>query len=122
MPPAIRRLLWRVLAVVSLLLGFIGIFLPLLPTVPFVLLAAWAASHGWPALEVWLLEHVHFGPPLRRWRANGAVPRRAKWAATAAMSASALLLLLLPQPLWLKLAAIATMAVVGAWLWRRPEG
>jgi uncharacterized protein len=122
MPTSLRMLLWRALAVLALLLGFIGIFLPLLPTVPFVLLAAWAASHGWPALETWLLAHARFGPPLRRWRESGAVPRRAKWAATLAMGVSATILVLLAQPAWLKVGAITTMAVVGTWLWRRPEG
>ena len=50
----IASLLWRGLAVLSLLLGIVGAMLPVLPTVPFLLLAAWAASKGWPALEIWL--------------------------------------------------------------------
>lgn len=121
MQRALRILLWRTLALVSLLLAVLGVFLPLLPTVPFVLLSAWAGGHGWPALETWLLEHARFGPPLRRWRERGAVPRRAKWAATLAMSASVAMLALTPQPLWLKLGVAATLAVVATWLWRRPE-
>ena len=121
MPPAIRTLLWRTLALLALLLGLLGLFLPLLPSVPFVLLAAWAAGHGWPALEVWLLAHARLGPPLRRWRERGAAPRRAKWMATLAMSLSALLLALTPQPAWLKLGVAATLVAVAAWLWRRPE-
>jgi uncharacterized membrane protein YbaN (DUF454 family) len=121
MPPAIRTLLWRALALLALLLGLLGVFLPLLPTVPFVLVAAWAAGNGWPALETWMLDHAHLGPPLRRWRDRGVVPRRAKWAATLAMSFSTLLLALTPLPAWLKLGVAATLAVVAIWLWRRPE-
>jgi len=117
----VRRLFWRALALVSLLLGLAGVFLPVLPTVPFVLIAAWAAGNGWPALEAWLLNHAHLGPPLRRWRERGAVPRRAKWAATIGMSGGALTLVLLPLPIWVTVAAVTTMAVVAAWLWRRPE-
>ncbi|HNO41919.1 MAG TPA: DUF454 family protein, partial [Ottowia sp.] len=59
----VATLLWRALALLSLLLGGVGAMLPVLPTVPFLLLAAWAASKGWPALEIWLLNHRRLGPP-----------------------------------------------------------
>jgi uncharacterized membrane protein YbaN (DUF454 family) len=119
--PSTRRLLWRALAVASVLLGFVGIVLPGLPTVPFLLLAAWAAGKGWPALEAWLLNHPRHGAAIRRWRERGAVPRRAKWAASAMMAASAVVLALSPVPLALKVAVPALMAAVAIWLWRRPE-
>lgn len=117
----LARLLWRALAVLSIALGLVGIVLPGLPTVPFLLLAAWAGSHGWPALEQWLLAHPRFGPPIRRWREHGAVPRRAKWAASLMMTVSAAVLLLSPLPLAVKLGVPALMAGVAAWLWRRPD-
>jgi len=121
MREAAARLLWRALALVSLMLGLIGALLPVLPTVPFLLLAAWAASKGWPALEAWLLNHAHFGPHIRRWRERGAVPRRAKWLASVMMSASALMLALSPLPLAVKIGVPALMLGVAIWLWRRPE-
>ncbi|UUX97451.1 YbaN family protein [Aquabacterium sp. J223] len=114
-------LLWRALALLALLLALAGVVLPVLPTVPFVLVAAWAGGKGWPALERWLLDHAHLGPPLRRWRERGAVPRKAKWAATLAMTGSAVMLQFLPLPLWLQVAVPAVMVVVGAWIWCRPE-
>lgn len=116
-----RTVLWRLLALASLALAVVGLFLPVLPTVPFVLLAAWAASRGWPALDAWLVSHAHFGPAIRQWRAHGAVPRRAKWIATLAMSGSALVLLFLPVSGWLRGGVYAVLVVVGIWLWRRPE-
>jgi uncharacterized protein len=61
-------LAWRALAVVCVALGLVGMFLPVLPTVPFLLVAAWAAGKGWPRLETWLLDHPRFGPTIRRWR------------------------------------------------------
>jgi len=118
---ATRTFLWRLLALASLALGVVAMFLPVLPTVPFVLLAAWAASRGWPALDAWMLAHAHFGPAIRQWRAHGAVPRRAKWFATLAMSGSALMLLFVPVNGWLRAGICAVMVAVGCWLWRRPE-
>jgi uncharacterized membrane protein YbaN (DUF454 family) len=116
-----RSLLWRALALLSLALAFVGVVLPVLPTVPFLLLAAWAAGKGWPALEAWLLNHARFGHHIRAWRERGAVPRRAKWLATAMMVLSATLLALTPLPLAAKIALLALIAGVALWLWRRPE-
>jgi len=114
-------LLWRALALASLALGVLGVFLPGLPTVPFLLVAAWAGSHGWAALEQWLLNHPRHGPHIRRWRERGAVPRRAKWAASIMMTISAAIMLALTIPLWTKVSAPLLMAGVAVWLWRRPE-
>ncbi|MCW5634324.1 MAG: YbaN family protein [Rubrivivax sp.] len=118
---AVSLLLWRTLALAMLLLGLIGIFVPGLPTVPFLLVAAWAGGRGWPRLEQWLLTHPRHGPAIRRWRDHRAVPRNAKWWATATMALSALLIALSPAPLALKLGVPALMLAVAAWLWRRPE-
>ncbi|MDP9932001.1 YbaN family protein [Variovorax paradoxus] len=117
----VARLLWRVLALVFVALGLIGAFLPVLPTVPFLLAAAWAARHGWPALERWLLEHPRYGEYIRRWQERGAVPRRAKWTATVMMTFSALVLLATGAPVAVKIGAPLFMAAIAIWLWRRPE-
>ena len=116
------RFLWRLLAGGALALGFVGIFLPGLPTVPFLLLAAWAAGHGWPALEAWLLTHPRWGGPIRAWRERGTVSRRAKWAATGTMSASALLMGFSGAPRLATLGVSLIMLAVAGWLWCRPEG
>lgn len=121
MPPTLARLLWRALALLSVALGLVGVVVPGLPTVPFMLLAAWAGGKGWPALEQWLLQHPSYGPAIRRWRDHGAVPRHAKWMASAMMLASSTVLWLSPAPLAVKVAAPTVMAVVALWLWRRPE-
>jgi hypothetical protein len=112
-------LLWllRALAVASLALGFLGIFLPVLPTTPFILLAAWAAARSSPRMLAWLEQHRLFGKMLRDWHQGGVVSRKAKWGATGVMSASAVFLMFTVS----KGFAIACMATVLAWLWRRPE-
>ena len=114
-------LLWRALALLSLALGVLGIFLPGLPTVPFVLVAAWAAGHGWPRLEAWLLAHSQLGPPIQRWRDHGAIPRRAKWLACVMMSLSAALMWHAPMPRSAQILVSAVMVAVAVWMWRRPE-
>ena len=117
----VATLLWRELALVCLVLGIVGIFLPGLPTVPFLLVAAWAGGHGWPRLEAWLLAHPRHGPPIRRWRDHRAVPRRAKWFSSVMMVASTALIGISSAPLAFKLGVPALMFVVAVWLWRRPE-
>jgi uncharacterized protein len=118
--PPVRWLL-KALAVASLILAVIGAFLPVLPTVPFVLLAAWAAARSSPRLSNWLESHPQMGPYIRDWRRGGVVPRRAKWMATIMMSLGAVTMIVLVRPWWVPALAIAVMAAVGVWLWLRPE-
>ncbi|MBU6165426.1 MAG: YbaN family protein [Alphaproteobacteria bacterium] len=80
------RPLWILLGCTSLVLGIIGIVLPLLPTTPFVLLAAWAFANGSPRLHAWLLAHRSFGPLITNWQAHGAIAPRAKLLAVASMA------------------------------------
>ena len=68
-----------------------------------------------------MLAHPRYGPLVRQWRERGSVPRRAKWAASAMMIASAAVLALVGTPRWLLGTIVAIMVVVAIWLWRRPE-
>ena len=120
-PSTPTRWLLMTLAFVSLVLGLIGLFLPALPTVPFILLSAWAAARSSPRLLAWLEGHHTFGPMLAEWRCAGVVRRRAKWLATLSMGASAVFMLLTLPNRWVALVLIACMASVLVWLWRRPE-
>lgn len=120
-PTGPARWLYLGLAFVSLALGVIGLFLPVLPTVPFVLLAAWAAARSSPRLLHWLETHPRFGQPIADWRRGGVVRRRAKWLATVLMAGSATSLLVVLGPRWYTWLVIAGFVVVLAWLWRRPE-
>ncbi|QNP39666.1 YbaN family protein [Lysobacter terrestris] len=113
--------LWWLLAYASLALGLIGIVVPGLPTVPFVLLAAYAAARGSQRLRERLLAHRQFGPLIRDWEAQGAVSRRAKRLASGMMAACALVMFLTAPKWWMAATGTAIMAAVAAWLWRRPE-
>ena len=115
------RWLFKCLAITSLALGIIGAFVPVMPTVPFVLLAAWAAAKSSPRLSHWLENHPTMGPHIRDWRNGGVVSRRAKWTATLMMSAGALVMSVVVRPWWVPVSAITIMTAVGLWLWQRPE-
>lgn len=69
-------------------LALAGVLLPGLPTVPFLLLASWAASRGSPRLHAWLHRHRRFGPLLRDWEAQRAIGRKAKVAAVSMLALS----------------------------------
>jgi len=115
-----RRLLYLSLGLASVALGAAGIVLPLLPTVPFMLLAAFFFARSSPRLEAWIVEHPRFGPHVRAWRERGAIGPAGKRAALFAFALSAVLgLVLLPFP-WL-LAPVAAALVGGSWIATRPE-
>ena len=59
-------------------LGFVGIFVPGLPTTIFLIIALWAFTKSSKRLRNWLLNHKRFGPILRNWQEHRVVPIRAK--------------------------------------------
>lgn len=123
-PPEPRprfRWAWWLLAYAALALGLVGIVVPGLPTVPFVLLSAFAAARGSERLHARLLADPRFGPMIRDWQSQGAVSRRAKWMATLTMALAAGLMFATAPKAWMAATGTAIMAVVATWLWARPE-
>ena len=116
-----KRWLWLCLAYAALALGIVGIFLPGLPTTPFVLLAAYAAARGSEKLHAWLLAHRLYGPMIRDWQASGAVSPSAKRWAIGTMALCSVIFFLTAPRWWMAAIGTAIMAVVGTWLWLRPE-
>ena len=119
--PVRFRWAWWLLAYASLGLGLLGVLLPGLPTVPFILVAAWAAMRGSPRLHAWLLAHGTFGPMIRNWQDHGAITRRSKVLAIGTMVICAVVLFLVAPLRWVAVGATAIMAIVAVWLWLRPE-
>jgi uncharacterized membrane protein YbaN (DUF454 family) len=83
-----RRLAWNTIGGLALAFGLVGVVLPVLPTTPFVILAAFAFSNGSPRLRHWLVSHSVFGPLIAEWEAHGAIPRPVKRLACTVMVAA----------------------------------
>ena len=96
------KTLFVVLGALSLLLGLVGIFVPLLPTTPFLLLAAALWVRSSPRLYAWLLAHRRLGPYIRNFRENRAIPLHAKIISVSLLWATML---------------YCIFAVVDKWIW-----
>jgi uncharacterized membrane protein YbaN (DUF454 family) len=117
----LARLLFGLLAYISLGIGLIAIVIPGLPTTEFILLAAWAATKSSPRLSAWLENHRLFGPLLNNWRNGKIIARRAKISATVSMLLCAMLMLAVLDHGWPIYLAIAGMGLSNVWIWSRPE-
>ncbi|HEY5647543.1 MAG TPA: YbaN family protein [Pseudomonadales bacterium] len=120
MEPDKRNFFYLIFAYLCAGLGIIGAFLPVLPTTPFLLLAAWAATRGSPELHRWLYGHPRFGPPLRAWEQNRAVSTPAKIVACLMMAASWTIMLFMTDSVLVPWLTGALFLSVGAYLVTRP--
>ncbi len=120
--PKGMRPLWLILGLVLVALGFIGVFVPLMPTTIFLILAVGCFARSSPRMEAWLLNHKRFGPTLRAWKADGAISRKGKIAASCGMALGYALFWLGARPNW-KLALIvgAVMGGCAAFVLTRPS-
>jgi uncharacterized membrane protein YbaN (DUF454 family) len=101
-------------------LGVVGAFLPLLPTVPFMLLAAFCFARSNRRMEQKLLDHPVIGPHILAWRTRRAISRKGKTAALVAFAASAIIGFATLRLPW-SLIPLAAALIGGSWIWTRPE-
>lgn len=120
-PPAMLRHLFLTVGLFFTGLGFLGAFLPVLPTVPFLLLATACFARSSERLEAWLMEHPHFGPLLQDWRQRGAIPMRAKWMSLAGTTLGFVLFVRGSHPGWPLMLAVAALMLFGVvYVFTRP--
>lgn len=104
-------------------LAVLGLFLPLVPATPFLLLAAACFARSSERLHTWMLRHRHFGPLLQDWETHRAIRPSVKRTATGAILASAALTYALARLSWPgRLAMGLCLAGVLAFIWTRPDG
>lgn len=116
------RSIWFLCGGVSLGIGIIGIFLPLLPTVPLLLLAAFCFGKSSPKVHHWLITHKTFGPPIEDWQRSGAIRMPAKRAATIAIVLAFSLSVWMQLPWHLLAIQAAVLSCVMIFIWTRPSG
>ena len=114
------RRLYLAAGIVCVALGAVGAVLPLLPTVPFLLLAAFCFARSNPAWEQRILDHPTWGPQVRDWRERRAISRKAKVAAIATLFAGiAFTWFTLGHP-WVWISVTVTV-IIGSWIATRNE-
>jgi uncharacterized membrane protein YbaN (DUF454 family) len=111
---AAARYGWLAIGFFFVALGVVGALLPLMPTTIFLILAAGCFARSSPRLEAWLLDHPRFGPTLRAWRRERAIPRRAKWLACIGITVGYAIFVATGRPHWPLAAAVAAMMMASA--------
>lgn len=118
--PAVRALL-VVAGTLSVGLGVLGAFLPVLPTTPFLLLAAACYARASRRLYARLVGSPTFGPTIRAWQRSRAIPRRAKRVALLTIALSFGVSISVVGILWARIVMAALGITLLVWMARRPE-
>ena len=116
------RLLWTIAGWGAFGLGLLGVFLPLLPTVPFMILAAFCFARGSERFHDWLVNHPRFGPAIQDWRAHGAISRRGKVFAVGGIAMAFGMSLLLGVKTSVLIIQAVVLCAVAVFILTRPDG
>ena len=118
-----KRPFYFAIACLALVLGFAGVFLPIMPTAPFIIVAAWGFAQSSPRFNRWLRAHPLFGKLIHDWETRRAIPLAGKIFASAALSISLPVTawLLGAQYWWISTLLVAVCGSVMIWMWRLPN-
>ena len=115
------RWVWIGLGVAAVAVGAVAALVPLIPTTPFLLVAAFAFARSSERFHSWLTTHPRLGPPIRDWNEGRLVRRSAKWLATLSISLAFTFSVVLGLPAWVLVAQAVVLSAVVAYIWSRPE-
>jgi uncharacterized membrane protein YbaN (DUF454 family) len=115
-----KRFLLILVGLISLALGTLGVFLPLLPTTPFVLISALAFANSSDRLHQWLLDHHLFGSLITNWQRYGAISRPTKILSLLSMVAVVLISWLLEVPTFVIFIQVLAVSVSATFIVTRP--
>lgn len=113
--------MWLLAGLAALALGAVGVVLPLLPTTPFLLVAAFAFARSSKRLDSWLREHRTFGPLINNWHRDGSIDRKAKRTAITVIIATPVITWLLAAPLWIVVCQIVVLSAAAIFILTRPS-
>lgn len=117
----LKRGLFLLMGLSSLALGVIGIVVPLLPSVPFILLAAFCFARSSQTLHTWLMSHPWFSDALTQWQQQRAIRKGLKRRALFFTALSFCLSILVVPLLWLKLMLLTMACGLLLFMWKIPE-
>lgn len=115
-----QRTILIIIGWLAVVLGTLGVVLPLLPTTPFILLAAWCFARSSPRFHHWLLYRSWFGGYLRHWQKHRAMPLGAKPRAIAFILITFAVSLWLVNMMWVRILLLAILACLLIFMWRIP--
>ena len=114
------RVFWLLTGLTSVAIGAVGVALPLLPTTPFLLIAAFAFARSSTRLNSWLREHQTFGPTIENWHRDGSIDRKVKRIAIIFILATPVITWLFGAPLWVIICQIAILSAAAVFILTRP--
>ncbi len=115
------KTVYLLIGFISLILGIIGAFLPILPTVPFILLSAYCFARGYPPLYHWLRDRSVFANSLQDWERERAISRASKRKSLLMMAVGFALALYAAPAVWLKIMLLLIGVSVATFIATRPE-
>jgi len=118
---SLKRTLWLSAGLLSVALGFLGAFLPLLPTTPFMLLAVFCFARSSERLHDWLINHPQFGGAIRDWNEKGAISTRVKVIAVFSMLGVLAISFVFGVPMHVIIIQVISLGAVSTFLLTRPS-
>lgn len=115
------KMFWLFLGWGAFALGIIGAFLPVVPTVPFMLLSLIGFAKSSPKMRNRILRHPQFGPPIRDWLRYGTITRRTKIFSSVAMACGVVIAAAIGLPVWIVATQASVLIAISIYLWTRPE-